>query len=83
MPERKNPVIECDGTVFHGPMRTLNVEVPEEVYWHVRKCAIESRLSMKQFMSMFCLDAKPFVAINESACDATGEGTSEQSLRHE
>ena len=41
-------------------LRTLNVEVPEEVYWHVRQCATESRLSMKEYMAMFCREAWPY-----------------------
>jgi hypothetical protein len=41
-------------------LRTLNVEVPEEVYWHVRKCATESRLSMKEYMARFCQEARPY-----------------------
>ena len=43
----------------HKAMRTINVEVPEEVYWHVRTCATESRLPMKEFMARFCREAKP------------------------
>jgi hypothetical protein len=38
--------------------RTLNVEIPEAIYWHVRKCATESRMSMKDFMAIFCNEAK-------------------------
>ena len=41
-------------------LRTLNVEVPEEVYWHVRECATESRLSMKEYMAKFCREAWPY-----------------------
>lgn len=42
-----------------GPMRvrTINVEVPEAVYWHVRQRAIASRLSMKDYMTRFCSEA--------------------------
>jgi hypothetical protein len=47
-------------------MRTLNVEVPEEIYWHVRKCATESRLSMKEFMAIFCREAHPYVPMDRS-----------------
>ena len=39
--------------------RTLNVEIPEEIYWHVRKCATDSRLSVKDYMAVFCKEAKP------------------------
>lgn len=39
------------------PTRTINVEVPESIYWHVRKCATESRLSMKEYMTRLCGEA--------------------------
>jgi hypothetical protein len=42
-------------------IRTLNVEVPETVYWHVRKCATESRVSMKEYMARFCQEAHPYL----------------------
>jgi hypothetical protein len=41
-------------------LRTINVEVPETVYWHVRQCAIASRLSMKDYMAKFCMEAFPY-----------------------
>lgn len=41
-------------------LRTLNVEIPEEAYWHIRKCATESRLAMKEFMARFCREARPY-----------------------
>jgi hypothetical protein len=41
-------------------LKTVNVVVPEEVYWHVRQCAIESRLSMKDYMAIFCREARPY-----------------------
>jgi len=43
--------------------RILNVEIPESEYWHVRKCATESRMSMKEFMAEFCKMARPINAI--------------------
>ena len=46
--------------------RILNVEIPESEYWHVRKCATESRMSMKEFMAEFCKMAKPINATTES-----------------
>ena len=46
-------------------LRTLNVVVPEKVYWHVRKCAIESRLSMKEYMAKFCQEAWPYPSAGE------------------
>ena len=42
--------------------RILNVEIPESEYWHVRKCATESRMSMKEFMAEFCKMARPINA---------------------
>lgn len=41
------------------PTRILNVEIPETEYWHIRKCATESRMSLKQFMAVFCKTARP------------------------
>jgi hypothetical protein len=38
--------------------KILNVEIPESAYWHVRQCATESRMSMKDFMAIFCKEAK-------------------------
>ncbi len=43
-------------------LRTLNVEIPDETYWHVRRCATESRLSLKEFMALFCREAHPYRA---------------------
>ena len=59
----ENQLQECDedstgtATDTKTPTRTINVEVPEPVYWHIRKCAIESRLSMKEYMTRFCGEA--------------------------
>ncbi len=44
-----------------GASRTINVEVPEAVYWHIRKCATQSQLSMKDFMAKFCREAQPYL----------------------
>ena len=41
-------------------LRAINVEVPEEVYWHIRQCATDSRLSMKDYMAKFCQEAWPY-----------------------
>lgn len=57
-----------------GPSkRTINVEVPDSVYWHIRKCAIESQLSMKDYMSRFCLEAFPYspAPSNERAANSS------------
>jgi hypothetical protein len=40
--------------------RAINVEVPEEVYWHVRECATQSHLPMKDFMAKFCREARSY-----------------------
>ena len=42
--------------------KTINVEVPEAVYWHIRRCATESKMSMKEFMGLFCGTATPISA---------------------
>jgi len=39
--------------------RTLNVELPASVYWHIRECATLSRMSLKEFMSEFGIRAEP------------------------
>lgn len=39
--------------------RVLNVAIPEWVYWHIRRCATESRMSLKSFMAVFCQSARP------------------------
>jgi len=50
-------------------MRVLNVAIPASAYWHIRQCATESRMSLKQFMAAFCQTAKPIVT-----APATAEG---------
>ena len=47
-------------TATNAGRRTLNVEIPEDLYWHVRKCATESRLPMKEYMARFCQEARPY-----------------------
>lgn len=42
-----------------SPSKVLNVSVPEPVYWHIRSCATESRMSVKDFMAQFCRTATP------------------------
>lgn len=44
--------------------RTLNVELPAAVYWHIRECATLSRMSLKEFMSEFGRSAQPIVQKN-------------------
>lgn len=45
----------------HQNMRAINVNVPDEVYWHVRRCATASRMSLKEYMTAFCRQAQPLV----------------------
>ena len=40
--------------------KVLHVEIPEPTYWHIRKCAIESQLSMKDFVAELGRTASPF-----------------------
>lgn len=42
-----------------SPTKVLNVSVPKSVYWHIRSCASESRMSIKKFMAHFCRTATP------------------------
>lgn len=46
------------------PLRTkvLNVVIPEATYWHLRRCATASQMSMKEFMATFCLTATSFIS---------------------
>ncbi len=60
-------------------LKTLNVEVPADVYWHVRKCATESRLSMKGYMAKFCREARPYQPEDLSACKDSTAGPRESS----
>lgn len=54
-----NTMVPSQPNSDHTSKKVLNVEVPEVVYWHIRKCATESRMSMKEFMSVFCTTATP------------------------
>lgn len=40
--------------------KVLHAEIPEATYWHIRKCAIESQLSMKDFVAELGRTASPF-----------------------
>ena len=55
-------------------LRTLNVEVPEEVYWHIRKCATESRLSLKHYMAKFGREASAYPPKDVSICEDNTAG---------
>jgi len=59
------------GTTRKEVSRTINVEVPEEVYWHVRRCATQSRLSMKEFMARFCREAQVYPPRKEARTSGT------------
>lgn len=39
--------------------KTINVQVPDKIYWLVRECAVKSRCSMKEYVTRFCLHALP------------------------
>ena len=55
------------------PTKVLNVLIPETVYWHIRFCASESRMSVKQFMAEFCRTATPmYPTIAQSPESAVG-----------
>lgn len=41
--------------------KVLNVVIPEAAYWHLRRCATASRMSMKEFMATFCMTATPII----------------------
>lgn len=43
------------------PTKVLNVVIPEATYWHLRRCATASKMSMKEFMAIFCLTATPVI----------------------
>ena len=43
--------------------RAINVEVPDRVYWWVRECAVKSRCSMKEYVTRFCLHARPLAEL--------------------
>ncbi len=40
--------------------KVLHVEIPEPTYWHIRKCAIESQMSIKDFVTELGRTASPF-----------------------
>lgn len=54
--------VKQDSSPSSLEMRTLNVELPACVYWHLRECATLSRMSLKEFMSEFGLTAQPITA---------------------
>ena len=43
-----------------SPTKILHVEIPEPVYWHLRRCAIESQMSLKAFVTDLGRTASPF-----------------------
>lgn len=42
-----------------SPTKILHVDIPEPVYWHLRRCAIESQMSMKAFVTELGRTASP------------------------
>ena len=39
--------------------RTINVQVPDVIYWKVRESAVKSQGSMKEYVTRLCLHARP------------------------
>lgn len=66
---------EGEGRAQSSPTITskvLNVSIPASVYWHLRFCASESRMSIKAFMAEFCKTAMPIIG-DPVATDPTTE----------
>ena len=62
------------GTV---PTKVLHVDSPETTYWHIRQCAIESRMSMKGFVAELGRKALPIkLDTTDSDQDFTNESDS-------
>jgi hypothetical protein len=61
-----------DQIVSAIPTKVLNVSVPTSVYWHIRRCASQSRMSVKAFMSEFCQTATPINAV-DTQCPSEAE----------
>lgn len=55
--------------------KALNVVLPDDVYWHLRKCAIQSRMSLKEFMIQFCRRAEPIPLLDDSDKSDQGKVT--------
>jgi len=55
------------------PERTLNVRISASTYWHIRDCANQSRMSVKDFMERFGKLATPF-PLNLSAEEENVKG---------
>lgn len=57
------------------PIKVLHILLPEESYWHLQQCAIESRMSLKDYMAELGRNARPFVRDtadpNSGVSDAT------------
>lgn len=41
------------------PSKVLHVDIPEPIYWHLRRCAIESQMSIKGFVTELGRTASP------------------------
>ncbi len=64
---------KSEKTATH-PTKVLNVEIPEPVYWHIRSCATESRMSVKAFMTEFCKTATSLpVSVDSSHSNTDSE----------
>lgn len=47
--------------------KILHINIPESVYWHLRRCAIESKLSMKAFVVELGRTATPTKLISPTS----------------
>lgn len=63
--------------------RVLNVAIPESVYWHLRQCATESRLSMKDYMSKIGKRAKAIDMQSEDGSDVDDSPSGPESCLRE
>jgi hypothetical protein len=46
-------------SLSYAQKRTINVQVPDVIYWKVRESAVKSKCSMKEYVTRLCLHAKP------------------------
>lgn len=57
--------------------KVLHVDIPESIYWHIRHCAIESRLSMKAFVTELGRTAFP---LKNNAEESNQDSANEQQI---
>ena len=55
-----------------GCLKILHVDIPEAIYWHIRECAIESRMSMKAFVTELGRTASPINIRNTDSIQENG-----------